>query len=295
MTTKTQALIEHTMMADEGDGYRAHLKDAVNSCSDAFRVGDKPFRKHLGASLIGRKCPRELWYSFRWFTRTIHTGRMQRLFNRGHLEEGRFIAMLRSVGITVWCEDEAGNQFRMKECDGHFGGSLDSVLVDTPDFPPGTAILGEYKTHGEKSFLKLKREGVKKAKWEHYVQMQLYMNAYSLPAGIYIAVNKNNDEIYTEILYAEPHIYEKYVDRAGKIIFTHTPPDRISTSKTHFECKFCDHYNVCHNQYTPEVNCRTCKYSMPVSNGEWQCNRHNAIIPVDFQYHGCEDHEFREY
>lgn len=56
-------------------------------------------RNHLGASLIGRKCRRELWYSFRWATDVKHSGRMVRLFNRGHREEERFVEWLRAVGV----------------------------------------------------------------------------------------------------------------------------------------------------------------------------------------------------
>lgn len=59
-------------------------------------------RYHLGASLIGKKCLRELWYSYRWAKGiSKHSGRLLRLFNRGHLEEFRFNEFLRMIGFVV--------------------------------------------------------------------------------------------------------------------------------------------------------------------------------------------------
>lgn len=62
-------------------------------------------RNHLGASLIGKKCSRALWYIFRWVRRPDHPGRVLRLFNRGHREEDRFIEYLRGIGFKVFTFD----------------------------------------------------------------------------------------------------------------------------------------------------------------------------------------------
>lgn len=58
-------------------------------------------RSHLGASMIGRKCLREVWYGYRWSWRVMFEGRVLRLFNRGHEEEPRFVRWLERVGATV--------------------------------------------------------------------------------------------------------------------------------------------------------------------------------------------------
>lgn len=36
-------------------------------------------RPHLGASVIGKQCMREIWYGFRWSKKTNFSGRMLRL------------------------------------------------------------------------------------------------------------------------------------------------------------------------------------------------------------------------
>lgn len=73
---------------------------AINSKLE--KAQDIGGRRHLGGSLIGRKCLRELWYHFRWALPPAHSGRMLRLFNRGHLEEFRFVKYLRDIGVEMY-------------------------------------------------------------------------------------------------------------------------------------------------------------------------------------------------
>ena len=72
------------------------------------RAYDGGHRSHLGASLIGRECKRYLWYVFRWCLHEKTTGRQQRLFNRGHREEARFIEWLEGIGFKIWFENYEG-------------------------------------------------------------------------------------------------------------------------------------------------------------------------------------------
>lgn len=72
------------------------------------RTYDGGHRSHLGASLIGRECKRYLWYVFRWCLHEKTTGRQQRLFNRGHREEARFIEWLEGIGFKIWFENYEG-------------------------------------------------------------------------------------------------------------------------------------------------------------------------------------------
>jgi len=81
----------------------AQILEAIdNYCQTAYNDGH---RSHLGASQIGEECKRKLWYVFRWCFQEQFSGRMYRLFNRGHLEENRFIEWLEGIGAKVWAED----------------------------------------------------------------------------------------------------------------------------------------------------------------------------------------------
>lgn len=249
------------------------------------------FRRHLGASIIGRPCSRQLWYIFRWAWRVVHKGRILRLFERGHREEDALARYLRKSGIHVLQEDpDTGQQFRVEDHMGHFGGSLDSKLFDTPEYPMQW-ILGEYKTHNDKSFKAVKTRGVKDAKYEHFVQMQIYMQYEKLPAALYIAVNKNDDDLYMPIVEFDAEVAEKYIDRAHRIIFSEVPPPRLeNASPGWYICRFCDYLDVCHHKRPKLKNCRTCVHSEPIENGQWECQKFQYILSEAEQRRGCLEH-----
>lgn len=274
-------------MADQGASFRIELGKAVLDCPDAYRGHEDPFRKHLGASIIGRECAREVWYSFHWCKKKMFSGRMVRLFNRGHLEEARFIAILRAIGFEVWQTDGEGKQFKISDHNGHFGGSMDGVGRGCPDIPPGLPFVQEFKTHGDKSFQKLKAEGVMASKWEHYVQMQIYMGKNGLEWGLYFAVNKNDDELHAEVLRFDPAVYQRYLDRACLIIMANEPPPKINESPGWFKCRFCDMRGICHLGEPVEVNCRTCAFSNPALEGKWRCRANSIDLDGPQQLAGC--------
>lgn len=249
-----------------------------------------PHREHLGASIIGNACDRQIWYSFRWARKVAHTGRVVRLFSRGHHEEPRFIAQLRTIGATVSEIDPAtGKQWRFEALGGHFAGSGDGVVGGLEAYGlAGSGVL-ECKTHNDKSFKKLQTSGVLTAKPVHYAQMQIYMHYLGLAWALYVAVNKNDDELYMEVVRAAPAVSEHLIHRAEIIIAHQTPPKRISESPAWWECKWCDFYDICHHGHSMEPNCRTCIMSSPTREGGWRCGRFNATIPPDFAQAGCKD------
>lgn len=252
----------------------------------------KGFRNHLGASIIGKPCARQIWYTFRWFKQSQHGARLLRLFDRGNLEEARFVGWLRAAGVEVRELDPiTGKQFRISDHDGHFGGSLDAEMRDLPDWEPHDEwINGEFKTHSNKSFEDLKKKGVEKAKHEHFVQMQVYMHKRGTPASLYLAINKDNDEIYTELVFYQREIGEMYVDRAGKIIYAGAPPPRINDSPAFWLCRFCEYSDICHHDAQPAMNCRSCVHSRPVADAGWHCTRYDYPLSETNQHRGCATH-----
>lgn len=284
LATRTLDAINTSLEKDQGAAYRIFLGQVMPHMGDAYRGAEtNPYRSHMGASGIGKDCGRAIWYSFRWFTRPHFEGRILRLFNRGHLEEARFIALLLSIGAQVFQQDANGKQFRISDAGGHFGGSGDGVAIGLPDLPEGMSCLLEFKTHSEKSFNKVKAEGVRNAKFEHFVQMNTYMRKMHLNVALYGAVNKNNDELYLELVPIDTITADQFIDRGRQLVFSPTPPKKLSESPGWFECKYCDHRGVCHLKKDPEVNCRTCFHSRPNEDGTWRC--HNA---------GAEEHVLTE-
>lgn len=252
---------------------------------------DGPFREHLGASIIGRECERELWYSFRWTTDTRHSGRLLRLFARGHLEEQRFTQYLRAVGCTVLAEDEgSGAQYTFSDCDGHMGGSMDGAVKGLIEAPKTWHVL-EYKTHGDKSFRDLSRKGVQASKPEHYAQMQLYMHWSGMERAYYLGVNKNDDSLYGERIHYDKATAEALIAKGRRIIASDRPLERISADPAFYKCKFCDHSDACHGTAVPPPTCRSCAHASPVPGG-WRCEHHGRDLDKQAQLAGCTDHAY---
>lgn len=294
IAVKTLQAIDKALEADQGNRYRELLRESIALAEDAYRQNDHPFRTHLGASLIGKDCPRELWYSFRWTEIVRHTGRLLRLFNRGHIEEARFLALLQLIGCEVWSQNINGTQFRILYHRDHFGGSCDGVARGIPD-DPLVPLLLEFKTHSDKSFTKLVKEGVRSAKFEHFVQMQMYMGGMKLTRALYMAVNKNDDSIHAELINFDPEQFAKYLARAETIIFNINPPKKVSESPGWFACKFCDFRNQCHARATPSRNCRTCANSVVESGGKWLCSLNHKELDKWEQLKGCNDYTVNPY
>jgi len=240
---------------------------------DLLHPEESGFRNHIGASVLGGSCKRQMWFNFRHSKLIKHEARIIRLFNRGHLEEPRFSNMLRSIGIEFHdVHPETGKQFRTNFAGGHGGGSCDGMGIGFPEYP-NEWVLSEYKTHGDKSFTLLLKGGVEKAKPVHFIQMIIYMYKFNLKHCLYMAVNKNTDEIWTEWVHADDELAMKYIANADEIVFGDHIPDRVSDSSAYFECRFCDYRSLCfHKGDEPHTNCRTCKYSRPGNEATWLCD-----------------------
>jgi hypothetical protein len=278
-------LIDRAIELDGGNLFRKILREEIIKIGDAYRCEDSVFRNHLGASIIGNECARSIWYDFHWCKKPSFSGRMQRLFNRGHLEEARFISMLKIIGAQVYSTDISGKQLRIEDHNRHFGGSCDAICEYE-----GEKYLCEFKTHNDKSFKELEKKGVKEAKFQHYVQMQIYCHKFLIDKCIYMAVNKNTDELYIEIVEYEKEIAEMQLDRAKKIIDCVNVPERLIDDPLFFKCRFCNNKEICHGEEKAEFNCRTCRYSFPWLLGKWNCSKKDKELE---NFEPCKRHEYR--
>jgi len=247
------------------------------------------FRSHLGASLIGKNCERALWYDFRWCTAIQHVGRLLRLFETGQREEARLVDNLRKTGATVLeLDPETGRQFRVTAHGGHFGGSLDGAALGLLEAPKTWHVL-EFKTHSAKSFADLVAKTVRESKPQHFAQMQVYMHLTGLTRAMYLAVNKDTDDLYVERIEADRECAERLLEKAGRIIFAPVPPERLSNDPSWYLCRFCDHAELCHQGGAAAVNCRTCLHATPVTGG-WHCARYATALSEAEQRRACLNH-----
>jgi CRISPR/Cas system-associated exonuclease Cas4 (RecB family) len=256
-----------------------------------WRAGQKQeHREHLGASIIGHACDRYVWLTFRWAATPSWDGRMLRLFDRGKREEAVVAEELRGIGVELHTHD-GEKQIECRDESGHFGGSVDGIGRGFPEAPKSWAIL-EVKTHSAKSFTELRKLGVAESKPQHYAQMQSYMGLLHLERAMYLAVNKDNDELYTEWVHFDEDAFKQMQARARSIIDAKTPPAKLSEDPAHWQCKGCSFFDLCHASKVAEVSCRTCCHASPVDSGAWRCELLSTARNFGQQREACEQHLF---
>lgn len=248
-------------------------------------------REHLGASVIGERCSRKLFYMFRWCKLTQFEGRMRRLFSRGHAEEEKIDKLLTWMGFFVREIDPVTDrQYKFSTLNGHYGGSGDSIVLLPWFRTEDQRILVEKKTHKDKLFQKLKKDGLRNSNPKHKDQMDCYGAAFRLKYGLYIAVNKDDDDIYYEFVELDWNRAQELENKAKDIIYARIEPPKINDNPSFYECKFCSYQDICHQGECVEKNCRSCQQSKPIENGQWFCERFNDKIPKAFIEKGCEFH-----
>ena len=264
-------------------------KNSIVNLIDAHHAaGQGAPRSHLGASLLGKKCDRAIWLSFRWAVIEQFDGRVLRLFRRGHNEEDMILQDLKAIGIKI-SDSQAHVNFGY-----HVQGSADAIIESGVPEAPTKRHVAEFKTHNRRSFDDLLKKGsVAEAKPEHYVQMQVYMLGLGIDRGLYVAVCKDDDRMYVERVRLDKAVGEAATERGRRLAMDDRLPPPISTDPSWFECKFCSAHTFCHKTKTStEWNCRTCRFVVPGDDGDWFCEIYEDEIPLDHQRKGCAKHEF---
>jgi hypothetical protein len=254
-------------------------------------------RFYLGESILGKECERELWYSFRWAAHSTIPGKTLRIFETGKKEEQRLIADLRSVGIEVMdVEPTSVGQWEVVSFAGHVKGHLDAKgrwsLIPRKGKEQQEFVI-EFKTHNDASYKKLDKDGVKIAHPTHYAQCQAYMGHTGCEQTLYMALNKNNDAIYTEWVDFDKEAFDALQAKAERIIFASRAPDGISKDAKARGCFFCQHKAICANldeRIENSMSCRTCIHSSPQLDGTWLCERKNVTLGNIAQLQGCPEH-----
>ena len=209
-------------------------------------------RQYLGASRLGVSCERQLQYEYaqapvdpgREFS-----GRILRIFERGHRMEDAMVGWLGAAGFVLKTEGKDGQQFGFSVADGKLQGHCDGVFVDGPE---GFAYpaLWESKCVGVKAFRELQKSGLVVAKPVYAAQVaiyQTYLGLHEHPA-IFTAVNADSMEIYTELVPFDAALAQKMSDRAVKVITATEAGELLPRSfaqADHFECRFCSYAERC--------------------------------------------------
>lgn len=212
----------------------------------------QPERQYLGASRLGVACERALQFEYAKAPVDYEdeiSGRMLRIFERGHVMEDCMVAWIRDAGFDLRTRKADGEQFGFAVVDGRLQGHIDGVIIAGPEgfsYP----CLWENKCLNAKSWADLHKKGLTISKPIYAAQIaiyQAYLELHEHPA-IFTAVNADTMEIYTEIVPFNAALAQRMSDRAVKVITATEAGEllpRAFNDRTHFECLMCAWKNRC--------------------------------------------------
>ena len=254
------------------------------------------FRGHLGMSGIGDGDERKTWLNHRWCLPSPFKGRMLRLFDLGnHIEDQLVHFISKTKVFDISAVDANGDQYRASYLGGHFAGSCDGFVKRVIDSDPDEVVLFEAKSCNDKRFRELVKLGDYQG-WSQAYQWQLhcYMGCFNLKKAMAVVMNKNNSEIYSEIIDFNPSIWEQAQEKAKRIISSDKPPSGLSSTDWRLKNETPQYReSYLGNRLPPSVNCRnchSCKPDMESDNAAWHCSRFNKDLTLDEQKQGCRDH-----
>lgn len=247
-------------------------------------------RVYLGLSYLGEHCVRKIFFLWRFASFQKFSPRVLRLFDRGDLEESRFVNWLRAAGYPVVDRDsKTGQQFEFIDYSGHVKGHADGYI-----FIRKEKLLLEMKTHNSRSFSAVKRaNNIKVSKFTHYCQMQSYIaRSEGVERGLYCAINKDNDALHFEIVESDKETQQWLDERAIELLTAKRIPDKISEDSSYWICNMCDFNSICFSNETINRSCRMCKNVDLCEEGVWTCTaKNNRQLRLNEQLKGCRKFE----
>ena len=209
-------------------------------------------RTYLGASSLGESCSRRIQYRFMGQEpdqESEFSAKLLRIFQFGHTIEDMAHGWLVKAGFDLRSTDKNGEQFGFSIADDQVKGHIDGVICAGPDglkFP----MLWECKSANDKSFNEFVRKGVKEVNLTYASQIalyQAYMNLTENPA-LFTVVNKNNCEIYYELVPFDKVLAQKTSDKAVEILTAVKHNEilpRVAANSDYFLCKRCEFRSSC--------------------------------------------------
>jgi CRISPR/Cas system-associated exonuclease Cas4 (RecB family) len=209
-------------------------------------------RGYIGASILGNVCERRIWLDWKGVASpadltnesALKTGSRQEKFERGRHEEERLIKALQGAGYLV-----LDRQGAFSVMDGNFQGHIDGTIIDQE----GNKYILEIKSTQAKYFNALVRNGVQKTFGSYYLQCQMYMHFIEIPRTLFLAVNKNNGEIYQVVLEVDAAAIEMGLQKINRIMSHGNDMPAaladINDAPPKMPCQYCDFVHFCYQNY----------------------------------------------
>jgi hypothetical protein len=229
--------------------------EAVHRAIEA-RAAAEPPRTYLGASSLGDRCERKLYYRLNGAPSEPRKASLIYAAEDGHTSEATVAGRLRLVpGLELWTVDEVGKQFGFTDFGGKFAGHIDGVIKGLIQ-APSTPHIWENKAANEKKFAEfrsaIQKYGEKQAlmngNYAWYVQAQCYMGYFDMTRHYLTVCTPGARDILSCRTEFVPAFFQAMRQRAERILSYREPPARLIDDPSYFYCKWCEFREHCHGE-----------------------------------------------
>ncbi len=241
--------------------FHERVTSHIDASLDAERAEQKA-RTYLGASRLGVECERALQYEYAGAPNDLGRGfssRILRIFEVGHVMEELAVRWLRMAGFELHNQKPDGGQFGFSAAAGRLQGHVDGIITAAPvDLGLSFPMLFECKTMNDKNWRNTVKNGVAVAKPVYAAQMAIYqaymeesVKGISGNPALFIAINKDTQELWFELVPFDAALAQRMSDRALKVITATDAGEQLNRAyqdPTHFECRMCAWQDRCWRQ-----------------------------------------------
>lgn len=203
------------------------------------RCDDSDFRNYIGASSIGSDCLRQIWYQFKGVKAEKVPTKFKRTWAIGKRLEGLVVDWLDEAGVTIGV---LPRRTLSSERVPLFQGHVDAVWMVKGKFK---AII-EIKTAKDASFKIFVKKGLKVWNPQYYAQIQSYMGMSGIHSTYILVLNKDNSDLFDELITFDADFYQKLEDKALMITGAVIEPPKVHGSPLFYKCKMCKYNKTCH-------------------------------------------------
>jgi hypothetical protein len=252
----------------------------------------------IPASRAGGDCTRQAWYALRWL---LHGAPLPphviRIMETGLIYEDRARQRLCAACTDAWpVNPKTSKQWPIRQLGGWLRGRGDMIARGVPEMPPHEVFGVEIKSLNQKKFSRVIAHSLIVAMPDHYCQLQMLLHEYGLARGLYVAINRNTEELHVEIVGRDDSYINTRMLSLRQAVDSSTAPLRVSEKPDHFQCRFCDFAGLCKGGDLPQRRtCRSCIHSTFLHGCEvptLKCDRHGLELTPEEQKQGCDDHLF---
>lgn len=226
------------------------------------RRAREPERRYVGMSQLGDECTRRVYYEVTKAPRKAFSGTQLRAFEMGHLYEDRMAEWLKEAGFELLTRDpETGQQFRLSQVNGRISGGIDGGINTGPIIPNlRYPCLWENKALMGKYWREMVKNGVEGATPKYYGQINILMGYFGFLDCMFTSENKDNGDIYTEIIPYNHASAQAASDRGVRVIQAidiQSEPGRMCSNREFYEAKMCGFIDYCFRDAAEPARRRT--------------------------------------